>query len=258
MLYIFLVPSCLLVGSAVASIFDMRDRRWNVLFLISLAWFPVAAFLVSGLSSMSRSDVRYDEFFLVTERFFGYPSFYLGRLLNALPMVKAVVAFDYFMFISFAFCAVAALFALEGTRSGLRAWLAMLLNPFLAGFLYKLLPASGPTFAFPAFPATVPTLAVPHVLHFTAPPNCFPSAHLSAALLVLFFLRDWRAGRILGFAHVILTILATLGLGEHYFIDLLASVPYTACILYLSDLAFRRSKAAPIRLTAVCTTNGMD
>lgn len=112
-------------------------------------------------------------------------------------------------------------------------------NPFVAflvagvsGFaLYSVCPAAGPAHAFrDAFPIHPPALAADAVLDAGhAPRNAIPSLHLAWALLILWNLgtRKWWARAAAGI-FLIFTALATLGLGEHYTIDLavgLTSVP---------------------------------
>ena len=57
--------------------------------------------------------------------------------------------------------------------------------------------------------------------------------HMVIALMVLYFARRWTTGLVLGLLFVAFTITATLGFGEHYVIDLLAAIPYTALMIYL-------------------------
>jgi hypothetical protein len=96
--------------------------------------------------------------------------------------------------------------------------------------LYVLCPISGPAFAFPQFPG-LPAHVVAHGILLDAPPNGMPSGHFTCALLVAWFLRHWRWGRVSGALFVVLTLLATLGSGQHYAIDLIAALAYTAALL---------------------------
>lgn len=184
-----------------------------------------------GLSTM-----RYDEYFYWLDQAFGCPGYMLGRVLNAHVWLKKLVMLDYQMFIAAALGAILLTFLLRGAAEGYRAFGAVLAAFALAPVFYHLLPASGPAFAFQGFPFTEPGITSAHVLSLTAPPNCFPSDHLAAALFCLFLVRRWPVARIFAGVHVGLTILATLGLGEHYAIDLIAAVPYTAVILWVFGL----------------------
>jgi hypothetical protein len=87
-----------------------------------------------------------------------------------------------------------------------------------------------------------------------------PSLHLVVALLVAASV--WPLGwslRIAGVAFIALTVLATLGFGEHYAIDLLLAIPFAAAVWLavhrrrMSALLCASATALPlllIRLTA--------
>ncbi len=105
----------------------------------------------------------------------------------------------------------------------------------VAGYLsYFAVPACGPSYQFgTAFPASAPEPALlsgaPLPLSVPAAPrNCLPSLHLSWALMVLLNTRGLPAViRGAAAAFFALTALATLGLGEHYLVDLVVAVPFT-------------------------------
>jgi len=71
---------------------------------------------------------------------------------------------------------------------------------------------------------------VPHLIALSAAPNGMPSIHTSTALLLLWFGRHWLLSRWLGCLYLVLIIAATLAGGQHYFMDLLAAVPYAAAV----------------------------
>lgn len=103
---------------------------------------------------------------------------------------------------------------LERSRLVLKS---MAVAPVVAMLCYALIPAVGPAHA-------VVDIA-------TAPRNAFPSMHLSWALLIALGARGklWKAAT---WSFIGLTALATVGLGEHYVIDLLAAVPFVLGIRY--------------------------
>jgi hypothetical protein len=112
--------------------------------------------------------------------------------------------------------------------------LAFVLNSCIGYALFLVLPAAGPAFAFPhMYPFHEPAqsalkfrlMSIPDAL-----PNAMPSVHVSTALLVWFNTRPWRWGRHLASAFLLTTLLATLGLGEHYLIDLVVAFPYALLI----------------------------
>jgi hypothetical protein len=98
-------------------------------------------------------------------------------------------------------------------------------------FLYNLFPAVGPIYAFgKAFPGSLPavsSLVIQPILQGTAPRNAMPSVHFACALLIWWnaagLARGWRW---LAAGLVLMTFVATLGFGEHYFIDLVVALPF--------------------------------
>jgi hypothetical protein len=112
---------------------------------------------------------------------------------------------------------------------------------FAAALLYSVTPVTGPVYALgAAFPDQLaPLLRRAPVALATpggvfAPRNAFPSFHLTWALVAL--LLSWRFGwpARIGFGlFALLIAAATLALGEHYLIDLVAALPVLAAIAAL-------------------------
>lgn len=114
-------------------------------------------------------------------------------------------------------------------------------NPFytfpLAAVLgcvfYQMMPAAGPVHLFP-FPNLPQTASLQAVALPFVPRNAIPSLHTAWAVLIYLALRTrsdllrWFGAAFLG-----LTLLATLGFGEHYLIDLIVAVPFTLAVLAL-------------------------
>lgn len=127
-----------------------------------------------------------------------------------------------------------------------RYMVTFLLNFFAIVPLYVLVPVCGPKYAFgAAFPFQVPSHVLAHpVLIPGAAPNGVPSGHVSAALLMLFFLWRWPVGRVLGGLFAALTILATLGTGEHYLLDLILAVPYAAAVNWAAQRVAQRTQSS--------------
>jgi PAP2 superfamily protein len=222
------------------------DDRWLHVLAISGVWIPLVEYLTLGLAEVSHfTPARYDEWFLLADRALGSPAFWVGRAVQSIPWLRVVATCDYALYVFAAFSAVAANFTLIGIRRGYAAFLAMLFSNVLAVPFYSIWPASGPRYAFASWPWSVPEISHLIVLHLAAPPNCLPSNHLSLALLVAAFIWRWRAGRILGIVHVCLTVVATLGLGEHYAIDLFAAAPYAFGIFWLAEKVTGPIRSAP-------------
>jgi hypothetical protein len=134
--------------------------------------------------------------------------------------------------------AVSLLYAYE--RSGRRPVPIRVLPAFLGGgaaayLLYNLLPATGPHYVFgAAFPNQLPA-ATMSGLHLVAvgdaARNAVPSMHLACALLIYWACRDLpRWAKAAAGVYLVLTILATIGFGEHYVVDLVAAVPYALAL----------------------------
>jgi hypothetical protein len=101
------------------------------------------------------------------------------------------------------------------TQERMACFRSFLLAGIFAPVFYYLVPAIGPA---------------AYGLQGT-PRNCFPSLHLTWALQLVLYTRShlsWIAS-----VYVLIMIAATLGLGEHYIIDLVAAIPYTAAIYWL-------------------------
>ena len=92
---------------------------------------------------------------------------------------------------------------------------ACVLAPLLAAVGYLLCPAVGPGW-----------VGDPHAAR-----DCMPSMHFTWALLFWWYSRGRVRKLMAVFAWV--TAAATLGLGQHYWIDLVAAVPFTVAVVWL-------------------------
>jgi hypothetical protein len=125
-------------------------------------------------------------------------------------------------------------------------------NMVIGYAVYLFYPAAGPAYAFPGvFPRLAPVLSGLHPILLPAPANAMPSLHISAALLIWWNSKHWRVGRYLALVFLGLTILATIGLGEHYCTDLIVAVPFA---LFVQALGTRR----PLRMTCLLTGLSMS
>lgn len=245
MLFI-LTPFLFMLLAAALCICRPRDTRWPHLFFATVSLVPIMVLSVQGLNALSGSSRRrYDQYFFLADKFFGSPAFYLGQIVSRFKWLETILIADYSMYVFIAFSVVAVNFMFSDIARGYRTLLAMVLSSTLASIIYTILPASGPSFAFAGYPFVIPVIVIPHVIYLTAAPNCFPSGHLTVALLAAVYLWRWNAGRIFASVHVLLTTLATLGLGEHYLIDLLAAIPFTVLLVYVSRWPFRQRKVEP-------------
>jgi PAP2 superfamily len=131
------------------------------------------------------------------------------------------------------------------------AFIAFLLTGPLGALFYNFLPALGPIHLlrgdFPWHPLTygqasrlfLETVAIP------GPRNAIPSLHAAWIFLVLWYARRLSTTeRICAGAFVFFTLCATLGTGEHYFVDLIVALPFTALVISLADLLSWRYRPA--------------
>lgn len=103
-----------------------------------------------------------------------------------------------------------------------------------APVVYRILPAVGPLhifgahFANQAHQVSALTSALPSD---GTPPNSMPSLHFAWALLIFWNTpRENRALRLGAAVFLGLITLATLGLGEHYLVDLIVAVPFAVAV----------------------------
>jgi hypothetical protein len=141
---------------------------------------------------------------------------------------------------------------LNDKKNALPAFVSMLITGPIGIILYNLFPALGPVFVFgrgaKAFPWN--PLSSEQVQHIFIEPipviglrNAMPSLHAAWALMLVWFSRGLSTAEKIGaYFFLAFTILATMGLGEHYFIDLVVAVPYTLFILSLTNLLVRSDR----------------
>ena len=115
--------------------------------------------------------------------------------------------------------------------------LAFLVTGPIGVLFYNMVPATGPVYVFrQGFPwHPLPTAQAMHLVLETIPlkgaRNAIPSLHMAWVLLVWWNskgLSRWIRASALAF--VIFTVFATLGLGEHYFVDLVVAFPFALMV----------------------------
>jgi PAP2 superfamily len=120
-----------------------------------------------------------------------------------------------------------------------KAWpvmLAFLITGPVGIAFYNLFPACGPVHVFQGFPfRQLPTADLPRLLlepvAVVGPRNAIPSLHMTWTLLAWWYSRGlswWE--RAIAFVFLALTIIATMGTGEHYFVDLVVAFPFALMI----------------------------
>jgi hypothetical protein len=141
----------------------------------------------------------------------------------------------------------------RGLKSSINAIYAFVAAGVAGFILYQVCPAEGPIYSFGArFPNRLPDWREISLTPYLSAGvhNAIPSMHMTWALLILWSALELGplalalAGGLVGF-----TLLATLGSGEHYLVDLVVSVPLAFAVWS----AFRRdSLRTALGLSLVC------
>jgi hypothetical protein len=170
-------------------------------------------------------------------KFGGPPSWVMGRLFRAHASLFLACAYAYNSLpLGMAACMW---LRWRDRQNNVRAsadllWMAVSLG--IVGFLlYQVCPAAGPVYLFPKqFPYEVPSVAglstQPSPMQ-AVPRNAMPSLHV--AWMLLLFWNTRRRGwwiRLIAAVYLVLTALATLGLGEHYLADLMVAPPLVVAV----------------------------
>ena len=109
---------------------------------------------------------------------------------------------------------------------------AFLVGALTGALCYFVTPGAGPVYIFPGWPNHPPAEVLLAPLAVTGVRlNALPSLHTFLALLVLWNSRAGGRGlRAFGILFFLFTELATLGLGEHYLVDLITTVPFAVAV----------------------------
>lgn len=209
---------------------DARRSEYVLLVgIFALILAPAAQAVANSLSHPR--PMKMDLYVYALDAYLGEPAFVLGRMVAPHTWAKVLLN-EVYGLLPMAAIGVLTWHILRGSAGVSRMVSAFMLNLALAPVFYLLLPVCGPKFAFPAFPLA-PGVVVPHLVPIDAAPNGMPSIHMSTTLLVAWFSRKSPVALALAGLYVALMAMATLASGQHYGVDLLAAVPYSAGILWL-------------------------
>jgi len=183
------------------------------------------------------------------------PSFLLGVVFLKTPLLKAISYFFY-LGLSIPIALVYVEQLLCNRKAALPIMLALLYCGPIGAIFYGIFPALGPVHLFQTdFP--LHPLAISDAKRLFLEPivlkgfrNAIPSLHMAWVLLTWWYshgLRWWS--RAIIFAFVVFTVLATLGSGEHYLIDLVVAFPFVVMIQGI--FAFSIPWKSPDRLSAI-------
>lgn len=162
--------------------------------------------------------------------------FLIGQWFQKLPWFRSI-SFFFYIGLPIIIAVVYTGLLLRNQRRSLASMIAFLITGPIGILFYNLLPAMGPIYVFQdGFPWQHFTLAqvlklMIEPIPMAGPRNAIPSLHMAWVLLAWWFARGlspWR--RVLAALFVLFTILSTMGLGEHYFVDLVVAVPFSLFI----------------------------
>ena len=223
---------------AVRSIWGQDRRR------LLYAWIPAAAFVMSDyfasnmLGWTATAHPKTLDLYLLsfdgslrTQLAFG-----AGQLYARFPALH-VIALVAYVGLAIPITTIYAGRLVRFKEGAFPAMLALLITGPIGILFYNLFPACGPhnmfgaSFPFKPFPVSdLPRLFLEPAA-FQGPRNAMPSLHMGWTLLVWWYSRGLsRAERIIAFAFLALTAFATLGTGEHWFIDLVVAFPFALFI----------------------------
>lgn len=208
------------------------NKRWEYLFIstLILSAFPLIPGLLKWIGK--HFTYRLDLYFCWSEQLLGNPAESIGRVMHLHRWFDIVLIVTYELILAAILIFVVGKYIFAPLDEAIRCTKAFCIASILGVLLFLIVPVSGPAYAIHGFPYGR-TVAGMHVIYLTAPPNGFPSLHVVWALLIAHFSR--RPVRTLAFVFFILTVLATLGTGEHYIIDVIAAFPFTALIVWFQS-----------------------
>lgn len=219
-----------------------RERRKLI-----YAWVPAALFLMSDyfasdmLEWTAKAHPKTLDLYLLS--FDGslrtHLAFVAGQLYARIPTLH-VIALIAYVGLAIPITTIYAGRLVRFKEGAFPAMLALLITGPLGVLFYNLFPACGPRslfgagFPFHPFPISdLPRLVLEPVA-IQGARNAIPSLHLAWTLLAWWYSRGLgRIERLTAFAFLALTAFATLGTGEHWFVDLVVAFPFALLIYAL-------------------------
>ena len=220
-----------------------RDGRENALTLLAPS--IILTFFIFGcarvLSVISGISPQTDDAWLFAfDGSLGFqPSFFVGRILYDSTVLTRAALLTY-LSLPFAMAVVCAWQVPVAARRISWHMLTVLLCAGIGGWLlYSVVPGTGPIYAFSQlFPwnslpyKDLSTFALQKVsLPTSIPRNAMPSLHVGWVVLLYWNSRKFpvvlRAAALL---YLVLTVMATLGTGQHYLVDLIVSLPFALTV----------------------------
>lgn len=206
------------------------SRVWTYVLVAILLLYPIAA--VATLHDITQLTPRtYDAQLTRWDAMLApNASQAAARLLFRSQWITGLCSIVYEYIVTIAMAAAALRWRRFGVRDTFNLPALLLITAVVGRLCYRFMPAVGPLYAWPKFPLRPESVLVDPA----AFRNAMPSLHFAAALLTAVALWPFgAAGRVTAIALLLLMILATVGSGEHYVVDLIAAMPFTAFVLLI-------------------------
>jgi hypothetical protein len=201
-------------------------------------------FILSAQRALNLANLLYPTTFdlnlFVFDGSLGFqPSFLMGRAMAASTLLRFAALLAY-VSLPFVMALIYALRLPKGTERPSWDMVTLFLLAGLGGWaLYNVVPATGPAYVFGAdFPwrslpyGSLHRLSLDRIpVNGDIPRNAIPSLHMAWVVLLFWNTKGLLRGiRIFMAVYVGLTVVATLGIGEHYFVDLVAGLPFALLV----------------------------
>jgi hypothetical protein len=201
-------------------------------------------FVLSAQRALSLANVLYaktfDLYLYVVDGSFGFqPSFLMGRAMASSSLLRVACLLTYIS-LPFVMALVYALRLPKGTEKPSWDIITLFLLAGLGGWaLYNIVPGTGPVYVFAGnFPwRALPYKVLPRLylelvpVDSDIPRNAIPSLHMAWAMLLYWNTKGLARGlRMFVAIYALMTVASTLGTGEHYFVDLVAGVPFALAV----------------------------
>ncbi len=250
-----------LIGALIVALrwFQLRRQvsRWTLLPAILCVLYVFFRAWVFGHAA-GGSSYTLDNYTYYSDLSYGFnPSLLANRWVENLHLFPVIsVVYESLVL------AIAATYAYSlGRQSQPMRVLAMMVLAGLLGMqAYRLLPACGPVYLLgsPCYlgeePASCAAISAadlhPVELDSAFPRNAMPSLHVAWALLVFWVWRSSR-WRWMVLAYLLLTILATLGGGEHYLVDLAGAFPFALTVWALCGTPWLPERAMTLVISVL-------
>lgn len=227
---------------ATYGILRKKEARWHQLFFALLALNALLALSTASFLEITPAIFpgTYDYIVHHVDDAFGQPASHLAVLLTQSPKIFVDLLIFIYDSLGWIFMPLLALASRESKAESLNVWRLYVGALAAATLCYAFIPLSGPLYAFGPkfFPENMWEINnIPTTVAVIQPAmrNGMPSMHFTSAVTIAFVCAALRNKFwfYLSLVFVVGTILATMGFGEHYLLDLVVALPYSATLSVL-------------------------